>query len=188
MKTILEPSQELPIVQEADVIVIVIGGGPSGITAALSAARNGAKTVLVEKDGFLGGNATMGLPLFCFHDVKGNRIIEVLAREFVDRLRKRGGASQDYPCALLNTLTAGVVKRAGGIEAIITESKSGRQAMKSKIYVDCSGDGDVAARAGAAVEKGDEQGKLQPPTPMFTLREVDVEASRKALTSGSDRY
>ena len=214
MKTILEPSRELPIVQEAD--VIVIGGGPSGITAALSAARNGAKTVLVEKDGFLGGNATMGLPLFCFHDVKGNRIIEGLALEFVDRLRKRGGASQDYPCALFNsyticdpeavkltaqemlmeaevsillhTLTAGVVKGAGGIEAVITESKSGRQAMKSKVYVDCSGDGDVAARAGATVEKGDEQGKLQPPTLMFTLLEVDVEAARRAFTSGADRY
>ncbi|MBC8232191.1 FAD-dependent oxidoreductase [bacterium] len=59
MRTIYEPAKELPVVAEAD--VVVAGGGPGGIMAALAAARTGAKTLLIEHYGFLGGMATAGL-------------------------------------------------------------------------------------------------------------------------------
>ncbi len=60
MKTIREEARNIPVLDEVD--VVVAGGGPAGIIAAIAAARNGAKTLLVENRGFLGGNATLGLP------------------------------------------------------------------------------------------------------------------------------
>jgi len=72
--------------------VAVIGGGPSGIAAAVSAARGGADTLLVEQYGFLGGLATTGLPLLSFHTMSGKQVFEGFAQEFVDELQAIGGA------------------------------------------------------------------------------------------------
>ena len=214
MRTIREPARDLPVVREAD--VVVAGGGPTGIVTALSAARNGAQTLLIEQGGFLGGNATMWLPLLCFLDVHGNQIIRGIPQEIVDRIAEHGAITKHYPCALhesytiydpevfklvaqemlieagvdilLHTMVAGVVAEGDRIQALILESKSGRQAVTGDIYVDCTGDGDVAARAGAPWEKGDDQGGLMPPSLMFTLRDVDVETARQALIQQSDRF
>ena len=103
MRMVQEPARELPVIREVD--VLIAGGGPAGIAAALSAARNGAKTLLIEKSGFLGGNATTWLPLFCFFDVNGNQIIKGIPQEIVDRLIRRGGASRHYRCKLFNSYT-----------------------------------------------------------------------------------
>jgi hypothetical protein len=214
MKTIREPARDLPILREAD--VVVVGGGPTGICAAVSAARNGARTVLVERHGFLGGNLVMWLPLFTYYDVDGNRIIKGIPQEFAERMEALGGASPHYRSELFNGYTiadaemvklvaqqmvleagvevllhaffAGVVMDGDRIAAVVVESKSGRQAIVGRAYVDCSGDGDLAAAAGAPWEKGDAHGRLQPPTLMVTVRGVDVEAARMAALDGSAEH
>ena len=66
--------------------VVVIGGGPGGIPAAIAAARHGAKVLLVEKNGYLGGNLTIGLPLLGYLDRYGNQVIRGIAQELVDAL------------------------------------------------------------------------------------------------------
>ena len=66
--------------------VLVLGGGPGGIGAALSAAREGADTIIVDRQGFLGGNMTIGLPLLAFLDAQGRQVTKGLAQEIVDRL------------------------------------------------------------------------------------------------------
>ena len=214
MKTVREPARDVPVVRDVD--VIVAGGGPTGIAAALAAARNGASTLLVEQQGYLGGNLVMWLPLFTFMDVQGNQIIKGIPQEFIDRLTARGGSSPHYPSILFNSYTivdvealklvaqkmlleagveillhtfvAGLVVQDSHIDALVVESKSGRQALAGRVFIDCTGDGDVAAAAGAPWEKGDQAGRLQPPTLMFTLQGVDTEAIRDALVTRPDEY
>lgn len=88
---IIEEQQQVPVHAEAD--VLVVGGGPAGLCAAVSAARNGAKVVLMERYGYLGGMATGGyvLLLDCLCDGKGNVVIKGLVEELVERLRKVDG-------------------------------------------------------------------------------------------------
>jgi hypothetical protein len=86
-------SQSVPVTAEAE--VVVVGGGPAGIAAAIAAARMGARTLLVEQYGFLGGMATAGLvgPFMTSYDIRGEKpIIEGVFREVVDRLVALGAA------------------------------------------------------------------------------------------------
>ncbi len=94
-KTITESSRKLKVIREVD--VVVVGGGPGGVASAISAARNGAKTVLIERYGHLGGMATGGLiNIFPnLSDISGKQHIFGLTQEIIDRLDRRGGAS--YP-------------------------------------------------------------------------------------------
>lgn len=83
---VVEPARQVPVMHEPD--VLVIGAGPAGIGAAVAAARNGAKVLLVERYGFLGGNLTAAMvnPMFTFHDIHGEQVIRGIAGEVVDRL------------------------------------------------------------------------------------------------------
>lgn len=83
---ITEPERRIAVTHEPD--VLVIGAGPAGIGAAVAAARNGAKVLLVERYGFLGGNLTSAMvnPMFTFHDIHGEQVIRGIAGEVVDRL------------------------------------------------------------------------------------------------------
>ena len=85
--------------------VAVIGGGPSGLAAAISAARLGKKTILVERNGFLGGAATSGLGILGYLDRKGNQALGGLAQELIDRLTECGGAIGHFPCPVHNSIT-----------------------------------------------------------------------------------
>src|SRR3972149_556907 len=95
IKTITEPARKIRVFREAD--VVVVGGGPGGVGAAIAAARNGARTVLVERYGHLGGMATGGLVNIIpnLSDISGQQHIFGLTLEMLDRLDARGGAS--YP-------------------------------------------------------------------------------------------
>ena len=97
IKTIREPARDIKVWREADADVVVVGGGPGGIASAISAARNGAKTVLIERYGHLGGMATGGLVNIIpnLADISGKQHIYGITQEMLDRLDKRGGTS--YP-------------------------------------------------------------------------------------------
>ncbi|MFC5466371.1 FAD-dependent oxidoreductase [Lederbergia graminis] len=86
MNYIVEPEKQVEVIAKPD--VLVVGGGPAGIGAAIAAARNGAKVMLIERYGFVGGNLTIAMvnPMFTFHDVNGQQVIRGIAGELVERL------------------------------------------------------------------------------------------------------
>jgi hypothetical protein len=201
-----EPSRRTPVYGEFD--VVVLGGGPAGITAAAAAARAGQRTLLVENYGFLGGMGTAaGVTNFCgLHaNVHGEirQVVHGLADELLDRMRALGGlnephllfggkiAAQAYDNSafkvaadelvlasgaqlLFHALAVGVVMDSPGqIGALLIETKSGRQAVRARIFIDCSGDGDLAAHAGAPFEKGADGREMMYPSSMFRVNGVD---------------
>ena len=174
-----EPERKIEIADRAE--VLVAGGGPAGYSAAIAAARNGADTILVEQFNCVGGMATSGMmshftdgcdsPLF-------DEMMERVRREKAGVFCPTQGAGRYQIChellkkVLLDMLTeAGVrlrlytfvcdaIRDGGAVCGVVTESKSGRKALMGKIIVDATGDGDVAARAGAEFQLGREGDSL----------------------------
>jgi hypothetical protein len=214
MQYIEEPPRQVPVRDEVD--VLVVGGGAAGIIAAAAAAEDGLRVLLIENRSFVGGNMTIGLPVLGFLSQKGVPIIAGLPQKFIDRLKARNAASEHRPCplhmgitlvepeavktvalemlldsgveVLLHTSCAGVVMDGDRIKGVITESKGGREAILAKTVIDCSGDADVAYRAGVPWEKGDDHGGLQPPTLMFCLAGVDTDRLRMSICEEPRTY
>ena len=196
----------------AETDILVVGGGPSGIIAALAAAEDGLKVALVEKRAYVGGNLTIGLPILGFLSQKGEPIIAGLPQKLIDRLRAINAAGDHQPCPLHVSLTLidpEAVKRVAlemlaerGVEVMLNSVCEGvvmeddliRAAMvngeeiRAKVFIDCTGDGDVAFRAGVPCEKGDAHGGMQPATLMFRMDGVDTEKLRQSICSGPETY
>lgn len=180
--------------------VIVVGGGPAGCTAAIAAAREGARTLLIEATGCLGGMGTSGLvPAWCpFSDLekiiyKGlAQKVFTEAKEGLEHVKKDDMnwvainpeqlkrvydemVTESGAHVLFNTLLSSVeTDGQGNVETIIVSNKSGLTAYKAKVYIDCTGDADLSAWAGAKFHKGDDQSSdLQPATHCFILTNVD---------------
>lgn len=187
---IIEERRELPVWEKTD--VLVAGAGPAGVSAAITAAREGASVILVEQSGNVGGIATEGLMSHWTGNTQGGFYEEILARssdtDLNDREMRKVINPEKLKTVLLEMLEeAGVklllytfacepVMEEDRITGIIVENKSGRGAILAKIVVDASGDGDIAARAGAPYYTGREtDGKMQPATIMFKVAGVDVE-------------
>ncbi len=206
-QTITEPSRSTPVYGEFD--IVVVGGGPAGLTAAAAAARTGYSVLLLERYGFLGGAGTAGgLSTFCGLHAKvygeHRRVIHGLADELLDRLAKLDGLSRphltindgiqaqafdisSYKIAadelvtssgaglLFHTFAVGAVLAAEDtIDAVLIESKSGRAAVRGRIFIDATGDGDLAAWARAPYEKSPSLHGMLYPSLMFRINGVDA--------------
>lgn len=214
IETLVEPSREVPVTSHTD--VLVVGGGPSGITAALAAAESGLKVSLVESRSFVGGNMTIGLPVLGFLSQKKEQIIQGIPEKLIARLKAKNGASEHRACPLhmsltlvepeavktealemlleagvdvtLHSMFADVIMDGDRIKGLIFQSKSGREAVTADIVIDCTGDADVSFRAGAPCEKGDDKGGMQPPTLMFCLAGVDTDKLRMSIAEQPRTY
>jgi len=211
--TITEPGRKTPLWGEYE--VVVLGGGPAGITAALASGRAGRKTILIEGYGFLGGAGTAaGLSTFCglhaaiFGDHQ--QVVHGLCDDILDRLAGMDGLNpphlsvQDriqaqaydisaYKIAadeLLGAAGVEILFHAKGVgcsmasddrvEALFVETKSGRFAIRGEVFIDASGDGDLAAWAGVPFEVGDGAGNMLYPTTMFRINGVDHQTAGDA--------
>lgn len=188
--------------------VCVVGGGPAGVGAAFAAARRGLKVIVVEQANCLGGIATSGLHghigIFSSWIGAGERIVGGIAHEIAQRVVREGFGVYDE--AMLDFEVEGlkfvlekmaaetgnirllyytqfsdvVVADRGRITHVVVQSKSGRQAIRAEMVIDCTGDADVAARAGVPHEMGrEEDGLCQPMTLMFQIGGIDNERVRK---------
>jgi hypothetical protein len=211
-RTLTEPSRETEVHGEYE--VVVLGGGPAGMAAAVAAARAGRKTLLVERYGFLGGMGTAaGVTNFCgLHaNVHGDirQVVHGVADDLLERIARLGGlnaphalfgktVAQAYDTAaykiaaddlllsagveiLFHALAAGVVMASPQrVQALLVETKSGRRAVLGRTFIDASGDGDLAAWAGAPYAKGDGLGHMLYPSTMFRLNGIDPARAGKA--------
>lgn len=192
--------------------VVVLGGGPAGVCAAVEAAREGARVLLAEATGMLGGMATSGGvgPLMTSYDREGNRpVVGGLYREIVERLDRYGAVIKpedaDSPSihtsyiqryhrhvtpidsfmlqivmdelaeeagveVLLYSRFADCICEGNAIQAVVLNCLEGLRSVSAKVYIDCTGNADVAAAAGVSTWKGDEErGIPQPGTLMFEV-------------------
>jgi FAD-dependent oxidoreductase family protein len=229
------PPREALVAGDAD--VLVVGGGPAGLGAAVGAASAGADVILAERYGFLGGTATAALvmPLMSFHNEAravraidptagvrllpgdhgpGEPVIAGVLELFLDALYAAGGAIAPSQATgytvpfdperfklvalellddagvrfLFHALASGVVGE-GTPEGVVFETKSGPAVIRARTIVDCTGDGDVAAAAGARFELGrEEDGLVQPMTLMFRLVEFDREQFADYVDAHPDQW
>lgn len=195
MEYYMEASREFPIIDKVD--VVVLGAGPAGVGAALAAAREGVKTVLIEQSSDVGGVATSGLMSHWTGHTKGGIYEEILERThhtygpnpklsaeemkiFIDHEYLKTTLLEMLTDAgveiLLNTMACLPATHGQLVKGVIIENKSGRQAILSKIVIDCTGDGDIAARAGAEYVLGrQEDHSMQPVTLMAQVGGVELE-------------
>ncbi len=227
------PARRARLAAEAD--VLVVGGGPAGMGAALGAAAAGANVVLAERYSYFGGNATAALvmPLMSFHTQHppveptadadlllpadhgpGDPIIAGVVAQLLERLVKAGGAlpptlhtgyvvpfdPERFKLVALDMIDeAGVqflfhalatdVVGDGAVEGVVFETKSGPLVIRARCIIDCTGDGDVAARAGARYEIGrEDDGLTQPMTLMFRMVEFEREVFAEYVRQHPDQW
>lgn len=205
----MEEVMEVKINQVMQYDVVVAGGGPAGIAAAVSAARLGAKTVLIERFGVLGGMMTSGhvqpilgmtAPYTMYHEVCG---LLNQGHEEVERITTRNGseihvdpeeakrrllelAVESGADVYLQTAVVDVEKEDGRVRRLLLTSPEGPCIVEGKMFVDATGDGYVAYRGGAPYETGREgDGLRQPETIEFTVGGVD-ETRAVSCYGGSD--
>ncbi len=199
--------------------VVVVGGGTSGVAAAIASARAGASTILIERLGTLGGQMNVsGPPGFAYaymFNPRMEQIIGGIMEETHNRLLKDGHAlphttpdfrvgysfslvDPDYWGLLifemmtengvnlmLHTLAVEVLKRNDTVAGVMVENPSGRQAVLGKIVIDCTGEGEISARAGAPYEQAPKD-QLEPHTVSFTVDGVDWDKVLKYVKENAE--
>ncbi|MGD0100884.1 MAG: FAD-dependent oxidoreductase [Acidobacteriota bacterium] len=199
--------------------VVVVGGGTSGVAAAIASARAGASTILIERLGTLGGQMNVsGPPGFAYaymFNPRREQIIGGILEETHQRLLKDGHAlphttpdfrvgysfslvDPDYwgllifemmtengVTLMLHALAVDVLKQSNTVTGVIVESPSGRQAVLGKIVIDCTGEGEISARAGAPYEQVPKD-QLEPHTVSFTVDGVDWDKVLKYVKENAE--
>lgn len=210
MKFVTEPQRQIPVIHECD--LVVVGGGCTGVFAAVRAARLGLRVALVEASGRLGGVAGNGLVNIwhSLYDIYYRRqIIAGLTEEVVRRMQKNGDAierqsessairfnSAVLACELdaliaehhvklfLHTSYANLIKNEDAVEAVLVENKDGRGAIRAAFFIDATGDGDLCRDAGLEAYRSD---IIQPPSACFMLQmSKDIKVNRLMLEHGAE--
>lgn len=190
--------------------VIVVGAGPAGCAAAIAAGRNGAKVLLLEAGTAPGGMATLGLvskwaPL----TNKKELIYKSLPLEIVTRYKERAGIepakwdwinidpealkvvydemlTEAHVHVLYQIHVVDVVKDGETIKSVVAATKSGLRNFSAEIFIDCTGDGDVAYFAGCPYEMGGEDGNLQPGSLCFVIAGADLSKKPRDMQMNSN--
>jgi hypothetical protein len=194
------PSQQLPVSHTPD--VVVVGGGATGVAAAIAAARNGADTLLIEQRGYMGGMGTAALvPAFCPYTDGEKPVIRGIGLDLLEKMKEAAGEGflnqykklldwvpidvetlkRVYDEAVLasgakvlfHTVADQVLLDGDRIGGLVISNKSGRSVVQAKLYIDASGDADLAALAGVPFQLGGEQGELQPGTMCYVVTGAD---------------
>jgi len=195
MKTVKEIAKEVPVVAETD--VLVVGSGPGGLAAAISAAREGVDTLLVEKYGCFGGNITaVGVESIAWYRKENTTDVEGIGIEFEQRAKEMGATSPEPQSKseaingelfkyiadlmvqesgvtpLLHSTAVDAILEGNTIKGVFIHNKSGRQAILAKRVVDATGDADIAAFSKAPWKKTPKEDML-PVTVMFSCSGVN---------------
>jgi ribulose 1,5-bisphosphate synthetase/thiazole synthase len=210
MNKISEPARSLDVILETD--VLVVGSGPGGLAAALAAARAGARTALIDRNGCFGGNITqVGVEGFAWYRHEQTVDCEGIGIEFETRAKAMGAAMPE-PQSLSHALDAEMFKwvadvlveeagvtpllhrlgvapivEQGAIVGVITESKAGREAILAKRVIDATGDADIATRAGAPVHKSPKE-KMMAVSVMFSMSGVNKQRFIDAVKADPQTY
>ena len=181
--------KSVPVIGSYD--VVVAGAGPAGICAAVAAARSGVNVALVERYGVLGGNLTAGYvgPILGMvgKGTMRDEVMDLLGVPDNDMIGETGVAHdmekakrvlaefvarENIDVFLQTPIVDGILEDMS-LKGLVVMTKEGMRIIEGKVTVDATGDGDVAHFAGASVEKGREDGLMQPVTLEFTLEGVD---------------
>jgi hypothetical protein len=207
---ILEPAREVDVFHETD--VLVVGSGPGGLSAALASARAGAQTTLLDRYGCFGGNMTqVGVESIGWYRHEGTVEGDGIGRELEERAAAMGAASPESQSLsmgingerfkyvadvlveeagitpMLHRLAVAPIVEGGAVRGVVTESKSGREAVLAKRVIDATGDADVAARAGAPFHKTPREEMLAASV-MFSMTGVNKGRFLEAVKADPQTY
>ncbi len=210
MKKIPEPARSVDVVLETD--VLVVGSGPGGLAAALASARAGVRTALIDRNGCFGGNITqVGVEGFAWYRHEQTIDCEGIGIEFEQRATAMGAAMPEPQSIshaldaemfkyvadvlvqeagvepLLHRLCVAPILENGAIQGVITESKSGREAILARRVVDATGDADMAARAGAPFHKTPRE-QMMAASVMFSMTGVSKKRFLEQVKADPQTY
>lgn len=214
-KDMIIPERKLPVSYQAD--VLVVGGGPAGIAAAISAAQNGAEVILIEQRGYLGGMGTAALvPAFCPYTDGEKPIIRGIGLMLLNQMKNSADKQylpeykdqldwvpidvevlkRVYDKAVLengvkllfHTFAAEVLVEEQKIKGVVVCNKSGLSVISASVYIDATGDADLAALSGVPTQKGGEQGELQPGTMCYLLAGANRDKFNQYVIESGDTH
>ena len=210
MKKISEAARTVDVILETD--VLVVGSGPGGLAAALAAARAGARTALIDRNGCFGGNITqVGVEGFAWYRHEHTVDCEGIGIELEKRATAMGAAMPEPQslshaldaemfkwvadvlvqeagvAPLLHRLCVAPIMENGAVCGVITESKAGREAILAKRVIDATGDADIAFRAGAPVHKLPKK-EMMSASVMFSMSGVNKKRFIDAVKADPQTY
>lgn len=204
------PDLDLPVLADAD--VVVAGGGPAGVAAALAAARSGADVLLLEQTGACGGMSTSGLvPVFIHMSDREHLVASGICHELVTEMCRRMGIAEcnyiwqhidpeilkrvyDDKLAeagvrlFLSVKIADVIRRDDRVAALAVATSRGLKKVTGRIFIDATGDGLAAAAAGVPFELGDAEGRTMSPSLCVQYSNIDLDRMREADRRGEGAH